>query len=69
MGPIDQEDNMREILSQMDLEMLQVIFTHLHIPVPNEGTLRALRVANETLTLEDLMIEVLLEENHLRRYE
>ncbi len=26
VGPVDQEENMREILSQMDLEMLQVIF-------------------------------------------
>lgn len=26
VGPVDQEDNMREILSQMDLDMLQVIF-------------------------------------------
>jgi hypothetical protein len=26
VGPVDQEDNMREILSQMDLETLQTIF-------------------------------------------
>lgn len=40
VGPVDQEDNMREILSQMDLEMLQVIFKEFHLNIPEEFELR-----------------------------
>ena len=69
VGPVDQEDNMREILSQMDLDMLHVIFKEFHLNVPGEDELRQVRQFIEGMNLEDLMIEVLIEENHLKRYE
>jgi hypothetical protein len=36
--------------------------------VPGEEVLRSLRAFKPELALEDLMIEVLIEENYLKRY-
>ena len=60
---------MREILGQMDLEMLQAVFTEFHVNSPDEDELRQVKRVRPEVSLEDLMIEVLLEENHLKRYE
>lgn len=71
VGSVDQEDSMREILSQMDLEILNLIYQNFHLNVPSELELRYIRAAsqNPDLSLEELMCEVLIEENHLKRYE
>jgi hypothetical protein len=37
--------------------------------VPTEEELRQVRVFEQKVTLEELMIEVLIEENYLRRYQ
>lgn len=67
---MDQEDNMREILYQMDLEMLQTVFQTYHANMPNEEELRNVRViSGGDMTLEEYMVEILIEENYLKRYE
>ena len=65
---MDLEENMREVLGQMDLELIQKVFKTFHYNVPGEVVLRSLRAFKPDLALEDLMIEVLIEENYLKRY-
>lgn len=59
---------MREILGQMELEVLQKVFKNFHYNVPGEEVLRSLRLYKPDLTLEELMIEILIEEDFLKRY-
>jgi len=60
-GSVDLEENMREVLSQMELEGLTQVFKAYHINVPDEEELRNVRAANEKqVSLEEYMIEVLI---------
>lgn len=60
-GSVDLEENMREVLSQMELEGLTQVFKAYHINVPDEEELRNVRAASEKqVSLEEYMIEVLI---------
>ncbi len=50
--------------------MLQTVFQSYHINIPDEEELRNVRAgAEKQVTLEEYMVEILIEENHLKRYE
>jgi hypothetical protein len=39
------------------------------VPVPSESVLREQKLFKPSLTLEEYLVEMLIEENHIKRYE
>jgi hypothetical protein len=59
---------MREVLGQMDLDMLEKVFEKFLLNLPTEDELRWAKRARGgpiEMTLEELMVEILICENHL----